>query len=232
VIHRVQYGKPPITFRQATLPAQVGMWIQYFSWQWGHDWSREVQRGLAVIFAFLAAVGAVRHWRADKRSAAAMTTLMFTLTVALIFYLNFKYGFSQYPDRQLAREVRERDYFYIASFAAWGIWVAMGIATLMEWLQEGLAERVPDVARRWAAATPVAALALIPCGVTTSRRHGRVKRWRATSPGTSCSRWNPTASSSRRATTTPSRCGTRRKWRACARTSRCSTSRSPTRRGT
>ncbi|HXI34455.1 MAG TPA: DUF2723 domain-containing protein [Gemmatimonadales bacterium] len=172
VIHRVQYGKPPITFRQATLPAQVGMWIQYFSWQWGHDWSREVQRGLAVIFAFLATIGAVRHWRADKRSAAAMTTLMFTLTVALIFYLNFKYGFSQYPDRQLAREVRERDYFYIASFAAWGIWVAMGIATLMEWLQEGLAERVPDVARRWAAATPLAAVALIPLWgnhVTASR---------------------------------------------------------------
>jgi hypothetical protein len=48
----------------------------------------------------------------------------------------------------------------------------MGIATLMEWLQEGLAERVPDVARRWAAATPLAAVALIPLWgthVTASR---------------------------------------------------------------
>jgi len=34
--------------------------------------------------------------------------------------------------------VRERDYFFIASFALWGVWVGMGLATLMEWISEGL----------------------------------------------------------------------------------------------
>src|SRR4029077_12724896 len=66
------------------------------------------------------------------------------------------------PDKQLAREVRERDYFFIASFALWGVWVGMGFATVMEWISDGLEVRVPDGSRRWMLATPVLVLALIP----------------------------------------------------------------------
>jgi len=91
----------------------------------------------------------------------------------LIFYLNFRYGFSQYPERQLAREVRERDYFFLAAFSAWGVWVGMGLATLMQWVQEGLERSVPAPRRRWAMATPVLLLALIPLVAnrgTASRR--------------------------------------------------------------
>src|SRR5437870_2001364 len=49
-----------------------------------------------------------------------------------------------------------------APLALWGVWVGMGLATLMEWLSEGLELRVPDGARRWRLATPVLVLALIP----------------------------------------------------------------------
>ena len=163
VFTREQYGKVPVTQRQASIIAQIGMWWQYFTWQWGHDWPVAVQRFLAVGFFFLGILGAWRHWVADRRSALAMTALMATLTVALIFYLNFKYGYSQYPDRpQLAREVRERDYFYIGSFALWGVWVGIGLATLMEWWQDALATRIPDAGRRWAMVTPVLLVAVIP----------------------------------------------------------------------
>ncbi len=163
VLMRVQYGKPPVSQRQATLVAQIGMWVQYFTWQWGHDLADGVQRFLAVIFGSLGLLGAWRHWRADRRAALAMTTLVGTLTLLLIFYLNFKYGYSQYPDRpQLAREVRERDYFFIASFALWGVWVGMGLATLMEWVSDGMERREPDPNRRWLLATPVLLFALIP----------------------------------------------------------------------
>src|SRR3989441_9576483 len=128
-----------------------------------HDWSEGVRRSLAVVFGSLGLLGAWRHWKADKRSALAMTSLMFTLTLVLIFYLNFKYGFSQYLDKpQLGREVRERDYFYIASFALWGIWVGMGLATLMEWGRDFLEEREADETRRWLLATPLLVVALIP----------------------------------------------------------------------
>ena len=162
VLTRQQYGKPPVWERQATLWAQLGMWFQYFSWQWGRDFPRSIQAGLAVLFGALGLLGAVRHWLADRRRAIAMTVLMATFTLLLIFYLNFKYGYSWQPEKQLAREVRERDYFFIASYALWGVWVGMGLATLMEWISEGLELRVPDGARRWTLATPVLVLALIP----------------------------------------------------------------------
>jgi hypothetical protein len=162
VLQRRQYGKPPITERQAAPWAQLMMWVQYFRWQWAHDMSDGVQALFAVLFFFFGALGVWRHYIADRRTAIAMMVLMSTVTLLLIFYLNFKYGYSQYLDRDLPREVRERDYFFICSFALWGIWVGIGLATLMEWLQEGLAERIPDVKLRWTYATPILALALIP----------------------------------------------------------------------
>jgi hypothetical protein len=162
VLTRQQYGKPPIYQRQADLLAQVLMWVEYFRWQWGHDFAQNVQAMLAVIFGGLGVLGAWRHFKADRRHAIAMMTLMFTMTLLLIFYLNFKYGYSQYLPRALAREVRERDYFFLVSFALWGVWVGFGLATLMEWVQDGLRERFGDDATRWKFATPVLVLALIP----------------------------------------------------------------------
>ena len=174
VLTRQQYGKPPVTQRQATLTAQIGMWLQYFAWQWGRDWPERVRAGLAVVFGALGLLGAWRHWRADRRTAMAMTALVGTLTLLLIFYLNFKYGYSQMLDRQqLAREVRERDYFFIGSFALWGVWVGMGLATLMEWATDWLEPREPDPARRWLFATPLLLLALVPLAgnhLTASRK--------------------------------------------------------------
>src|SRR3989449_518442 len=162
VLTRQQYGKPPVWERQATLWAQLGMWFEYFSWQWGRDLPAAVQNGLAVMFGALGLLGAVRHWLADRRRAIAMTVLMATFTLLLIFYFNFKYGYSWQPHKQIPRGVRERDHFFIASFARWGGWVGMGLATLLEWLRERLELRVPDGARRWLLATPVLVLALIP----------------------------------------------------------------------
>src|SRR6266702_2132219 len=183
VLTRQQYGKPPVWERQASLGAQIGMWFQYFSWQWGRDWYDSTfklfglvlhwQRALAVVFFVVGVLGAIRHWVADRRRAIAMTLLMATFTLFLIFYLNFKYGYSWQLEKQLAREVRERDYFFIASFALWGVWVGMGLATLMEWVSDSMEVRVPDAARRWTLATPVLVLALIPLvgnNLTASRK--------------------------------------------------------------
>src|SRR5881628_2969616 len=94
-----------------------------------------------------------------------MTTLILTLTIALVFYLNFKWGYSQaFGGPGLEHEVRERDYFFIASFAAWGVWVGMGIATLMEWIEEAVAARAGAraPARLWAPSAVVLLLALVP----------------------------------------------------------------------
>jgi hypothetical protein len=176
VLTRQQYGKPSILDNPMYPPQggnpghtlvlywqQLSNYWQYFSWQFGHDWPARVQNGLAVLFGGIGILGAFRHWRADRRTAIAMTLLVFTFTFALIFYLNFKWGFSQpYSEPGLQHEVRERDYFFICSFAIWGIWVGIGIATIMETIQDWFRPRVPDAGRRWAVATPVLALAFIP----------------------------------------------------------------------
>jgi len=176
VLTRQQYGKPSI-FDNPTQPpgagnvghtaalywAQLVNYAQYFSWQFAHDWSDRVQRVLAVVFAFVGGAGALRHWRADKRTALAMTVLMFTFTFMLVFYLNFKYGFSLHPEQPLAaHEVRQRDYFFMVSFALWGIWVAMGLAAGIEAVSDWFRERQPNELRRWLYGTPLLALALIP----------------------------------------------------------------------
>jgi hypothetical protein len=162
VINRTQFGKPPLTMRQADMGNQMLMWLQYFGWQWGKDLSNGVAAALAVGFGSLGLLGARRHWVADKRQALVMTTLMVTLTLALVFYLNFKYGFSQLPGQAVEREVRERDYFFLCSFSAWGVWVAMGLATLIEWAGDALETRVVAPSRRFALASPVLLLALVP----------------------------------------------------------------------
>ncbi len=179
VLTRQQYGKPPLVPRQADLVAQFLMWVTYFRWQWAHDFKDNIQFGLAVIFGGLGVLGAWRHFKADRRQAWAMLLLMLTMTLLLIFYLNFKYGYSQYLPRSLAREVRERDYFFIVSFALWGIWVGIGLATLMEWVQDGLRERFDDEAKRWTYAIPVLLLAGIPLygnHLTASRAHETLAR--------------------------------------------------------
>ncbi len=162
VLNRTQYGKPPLTDRQAEFGSQLAMWWQYFSWQWGRDWAVGVQRALAALFGGLGLVGAVRLWRADRRAGWAMIALMGTLVPILVFYLNFKYRFGTHPAQWTLDEVRERDYFFICSFALWGVWVALGLGAAMEWIQGQLAVRVLREGRRWALATPALAIALIP----------------------------------------------------------------------
>ncbi len=172
----MQYGKPSIFDNPTQAPgsgntghtaalywAQIVNYAQYFGWQFAHDWSDRVQRVIAVVFAFVGGFGAMRHWRADRRTALAMSVLMFTFTLALVFYLNFKYGFSLHPEQPLAaHEVRQRDYFFMVSFAIWGIWVAMGLAAMLEGVGDWFRERQPDATRRWLYGSPILALALVP----------------------------------------------------------------------
>ena len=99
--------------------------------------------------------------RRDRRAGLAALAMFGTLTVALIFYLNFKYGFSMHPERDLPREVRERDYFFMGSFAYFGVLIALGLGALYRGIADSLAIRLPE-AKRWAAAAPVFLIALIP----------------------------------------------------------------------
>ncbi|HEX6600593.1 MAG TPA: hypothetical protein VF034_14860, partial [Gemmatimonadaceae bacterium] len=69
------------------------------------------------------------------------------------------------------REVRDRDYFYLWSFSAWGVWAALGLVAAWESLAELIGREQVAVGRTtverptkraFSLAAPVLALALIP----------------------------------------------------------------------
>ncbi len=162
VLNRVQYGKPSVFDRQADLPWQFANYLQYWSWQFARDWTR-LANAAAALFTVIGLTGLVAMLRRDRRAGLAALALLGTVTVALIFYLNFKYGFSIRADEgeKLNREVRERDYFFICSFAYFGTLVAVGLGTAMQGVVDWLSDW-RDNRSRWLAASPVLALALIP----------------------------------------------------------------------
>ena len=162
-VNREQYGKPDLTVRQAPFTAQLGMWWLYFKWQWLRDAHGEqagLQAALALVFLGLGVAGGVAHWRHDRASFWFFGPLIFTVTLVLVYYMNFRYGASQAPDlADVPREVRDRDYFYLWSYSAWSVWAALGLAAAWRWL----ADRVPaEGARRWVTSAPILLLGVVP----------------------------------------------------------------------
>ena len=169
--NRGQYGKPDLSDRQATFDQQIGMWWLYFKWQWLRDPNDQhafPQALLAATFLVLGLVGAWIHFEADRKSFWYFGALMFTTTLLLIYYLNFKLGASQDPAAQAAHEVRDRDYFFLWSYSAWGVWAALGLM----YVWQSIAALVPAGRRARLAASPVLALALAPlaCNWTSASR--------------------------------------------------------------
>ena len=174
--NRGQYGKPSVVERQAPFGAQIGMWWLYFRWQWlrdMHDSFPGWQSLLAAFYLLLGLLGGYVHWKRDRRSFWYFGTFMLTLTLLLIFYLNFKYGYSQSPSLgdTVAREVRDRDYFFIVSFSAWGVWAALGLVFIWESLAAMIGSHTVKMGREtmelptkrgWTLAAPVLLVALVP----------------------------------------------------------------------
>ena len=158
---RNQYQKPPLHPRQAPLIAQIGNYLQYFDWQWarrmaGTDTHFPGARApFTALFFVLGIWGAIRHYKRDRASFLFMATLFGTLSLVLVYYLNFKYGYSYPRPDGSVWEVRERDYFFIVSFSVWGLWAGMGIVAL--WQQLALERRFS-----FRKASPVLGIALIP----------------------------------------------------------------------
>ena len=164
IIQREQYGGHAVAERQAPIGAQVGMWWLYFKWQWMRDaWTEHpfAQFVLAVLFLGLGLLGGVVHFRRDRASFSYVAPLIFTLTPLLIVYLNFKYGHSQALELgdSVPREVRDRDYFYLWSFATWGLWAGLGLGAIWQWMASRAGKAT---ARSWQLASPVLLIALVP----------------------------------------------------------------------
>lgn len=166
-IDREQYSGHNVAVRKAPIVAQYGMFWLYFKWQWFRDAFNQApaaQSMLAFLFLALGVTGGVVHFKRDRRTFWYVGGLVFTLTIALVVYLNFKYGFSQAPElgNSVDREVRDRDYFYLWSFSLWGLWAGLGLSGIWTWLASKLSGTGLATDRGYRLGAPVLAFALIP----------------------------------------------------------------------
>ncbi|HUO52970.1 MAG TPA: DUF2723 domain-containing protein [Gemmatimonadaceae bacterium] len=177
-INRDQFGKPSVFERQTDIGGQFGMWWFYFEWQWLRDpygAQHSLQVALAIVFFVLGLLGGWTHWKRDPMSFWFFGPLIFTVTIALVIYMNFKYGLSQAPELQntVPREVRDRDYFYLWSYSAWSVWAGLGLVWIWETVaslfsgEEDVRRSAADdrprlPLRSWLFASPVLLIALTP----------------------------------------------------------------------
>lgn len=73
----------------------------------------------------LGLIGMVFHFKRDLHDASVVALLFFFTGIAIVLYLN---GPPIQP--------RERDYAYVGSFYAFAIWIGIGVAALVAWLQK------------------------------------------------------------------------------------------------
>ncbi|MYH53713.1 MAG: DUF2723 domain-containing protein, partial [Gemmatimonadetes bacterium] len=160
-LRRDQYAKPPVTTRMAPFSHQLVNFFQYFDWQWSRGLDRDEPPSrkrlpFSLLFLGLGGLGFFTVWKGDRKTGAYFLVFAATLSVALVFYLNFRYGYSLAPEitGHRTHEVRERDYFFLLFFALWGAMAGLGVARLWLWL----ADRMGSLRN----ASPVLAVAVIP----------------------------------------------------------------------
>jgi hypothetical protein len=116
---------------------------QYLGWQFGNSW-------ITALFLILAVAGAVRHFTGERKTFWFWLAVFLLTGPILNAYMNFQFGFSQFPEVQLhpavpnmrLHEPRERDYFFIVSFAFLALWAAFGLAVLAGKLVKLISERI------------------------------------------------------------------------------------------
>jgi Protein O-mannosyl-transferase TMEM260-like len=160
---RDQYQKPAFhKERMAPFGHQLLNYFQWFDWQWarGLDLAAQPMGGrlpATMLFLALGFMGFTVMWRTDRNIFVFFAGLVATLTLGLVIYLNFKYGYSLAGENIAwgAREVRERDYFFVASFMVWGAIAGIGLAGFWG----ALTEQLGGSAKK---AAPVLLVAFIP----------------------------------------------------------------------
>ena len=134
--NRGQYGKPELSERQASFGEQVGMWWLYFKWQWMRDAHGDHPFAQALLAARVPRARPVR--RLGALPARPTKLLVFRLVD-----VHDDAAADLLPELQAAarrrirasqapHEVRDRDYFFLWSFSAWGVWAALGLLFVWE----------------------------------------------------------------------------------------------------
>ena len=134
VVSRRQYDVQGLWPRQAPIWLQLANWFEYADWQFALSFGPTViptvARVLATIaFAGLGILGARWQYTTNRRMWSALALLFLCGSLGVIVYLNLKAGrsfaWSFVPDDE-RHEARDRDYFFVLGFWAWGVWAGLG----------------------------------------------------------------------------------------------------------
>lgn len=147
VLQREQYAVAGLLPRRAPLWLQFGNVLEWADWQVAFglhpfaapSWTRT---SLSVLWVWLAFLGVKPLWRHDPRVARAMLLLLASGTVGVAIWLNMQvgpsFGVGIVPIDAL-HEARERDYFFVLGFWAWGVLAGAGLVSIAS----KLARRMP-----------------------------------------------------------------------------------------
>jgi hypothetical protein len=186
VIQREQYGGNAVMVRRASFGAQLQMFWMYFKWQWIRDVDGKMPLFQSIVAATMLMLGLFGLASMRNRGSIAsapdtgsqppyfwyFTTLAASFTIALVYYLNFRYGWSQSPElgNLVEREPRDRDYFYMWTFSLWGLLAGIGLASFAVRAQASAARaRTTHNAKLMAAVLGFALLPLVANWSSASR---------------------------------------------------------------
>ena len=139
LVARRQYDVAPMFPRAAPVWLQLANLFQYVDWQAAMSWGQGILTSPARVLATVAwlALGWVglRAMRRESRGLAdALAVLALCGTIGVAAYLNLKAGASLgwgiLPDTA-PHEARERDYFFVLGFWAWGCLAGAGAVALV-----------------------------------------------------------------------------------------------------
>lgn len=157
LLQRKQYAVSGLWLRSAPLWLQWGNVLEWADWQVAfgvHPFAPPsfVRTTLSVAWGWLGVLGVRALWRQDRRVGRAVLLLLLCGTFGVATWLNMKagpsYGVGVLPEGAL-HEARERDYFFVLGFWAWGLVAGVGLTVL----SRSFARRLPR------------AMAILPLGL-------------------------------------------------------------------
>jgi hypothetical protein len=147
IVGRRLYGSFALWPRNAPLWLQFAQFFEYADWQVAlgispHAMPSPPRTAITLAYIALGVAGARAHRRIDARTWRAILLLFLGASIGLVIYLNFfpgmTLGFGIVP-ADVHHEVRERDYFFVLAFWAWGIWAGIGAVALAQRIRPSLA---------------------------------------------------------------------------------------------
>jgi hypothetical protein len=144
VVARRQYDVAGPWPRQAPFWLQLANWFEYADWQIALSLAPTVIPNIGrvaatLVFAGLGVVGSLHHREIDRRTWRAGALLLVCGSLGVTVYLNLKAGASfgwRFVPSAALHEARDRDYFFVLGFWAWGVWAGIGAMALAARLRQ------------------------------------------------------------------------------------------------